>query len=154
VNHRESNLKGPISMKRHITLLAAIALAVSVAGCGDNLHNHRLGAVNNYNAIPCETITLGSTTVFSANRLTLSVDTLSYVVVTTGTWNGSYGLQGSNDNSTWIDITLPTTPPASTGSAQSFSLDYEGGWSKAYARVKFAGSSSTGSAQVCPVLKG
>lgn len=141
-------------MRRTIPFLAALALAASIAGCGDNLQQHRLGAVNNYAAPPCETIALGSTTVFSAARLTLSIDTLSYTVVTTGTWNGTYGLQGSADNSTWIDITLPTTPPASTGSAQSFSLDYEGGWSKAYARMKFAGSSSTGSASVCPVLKG
>jgi len=133
-----------------------IALTFALGACASTSPiRHRVGAVNNIALPPCESgISLNSSTVFSATRLVMSIDTLGYDIVTTGTWVGSYGLQESNDNSTWIDVTLPSTPPSSTGSPQSFGLSYEGGWPWAYARVKFAGSSSTGAATVCLAMKG
>jgi hypothetical protein len=142
-------------MRRILFVVALAALSVGCATPG-GAPSHRLGAVNNYTSPPCETLTLGVSTIHSVARLTLSVDTLSVSnVLLSGTPSGTLSFEGSNDNSNWFPITLPATPPPLvSGSPASVPISYEGGWAFAYWRETYVGTGGSGTLQVCTVLKG
>ena len=123
-------------MKRIQAMILGVLLAALAAGCAttDAAHPHRVGAVGSYVNPPCETLTLGVSTVHSGARLTLSVDTLSANIVNlTGTASGTYTFEASNDNSNWFTVTLPTTPPAlASGTPTMIPIEYDGGWPWTY----------------------
>lgn len=98
-----------------------------------------------------ETLSL-SATGNTTPRFVSGFNTVSFFVNSTGTANGTWEVDCSNDGVTWTAYTLATTPPAASGSPQTFGVAivfYE----YAYVRLKFNNSSSTGSATVTTLLK-
>ena len=141
-------------MKR-VVLCLALCLSAAIAGCasGGAPAARHMGAVNNGLTIPCETLTLGNATVSTAARLTISIDTLAIHVVTTGTATGTWTLNASSDGSSFTAVTLPSPPPAASGSAQDFWIVYDW-WEPPYEQVTFTGTGGSGSATVCMTMKG
>lgn len=139
---------------RRFILFLALAASIGCASTGAS-PGHRVGAVNSYTNPPCETLTLGVSTVHSAARLMLSTDTVGVNIVNlTGTASGTYTFEGSNDNTNWFTITLSSTLPAlSSGSPTMIPASYTG-FAWAYFRITYVGTSGSGTSQVCETLKG
>lgn len=137
--------------------ISILILLAALSGCATSggAPSHRLGAVNNYTAPPCETLTLGVATVHTAARLTLSADTISANIVNmTGTASGTYTFEGSNDNSNWFTITLSSTPPALASGVPAMIPIFYPQYPWAYWRVTYVGTGGSGTSSVCTAMKG
>ncbi len=148
-------------MNRVAVLTWCLAAALGCAtGGGHASHLVGSGDVSSVNAK--EQITIGGTVRSTAYRVdTLTV--IGYAVRTTGTASGTWSIQYSNDYSPGVDdptsdakwgtYTLGTSPPAASGSPQTFPIPIDF-YEFKYIRIKFTGSGGTGVATIVLQAKG
>lgn len=80
----------------------------------------------------------------------LHLDRVSFQLVWTGSPTGSFDFEVSNDETTWVAVTLSSSITAS-GSGDTAMVDIETG--AAYIRVKYNDTSGTGTLQAHIVAK-
>jgi len=88
---------------------------------------------------------------------------IGYAIRTTGTASGTWSVQYSNDfvdgvddptsDAKWDTYTLSTTPPAASGSAQTFGIQLDF-FEYKYVRIKFTYASGAGTAFIAAQMKG
>lgn len=71
------------------------------------------------------------------------LDNIGVQLVFTGTPTGTFTIQGSNDNTTWANITTSPTTISASGSASDHLISLSG-LPFHYLRVKYTRASSTG----------
>ena len=81
----------------------------------------------------------------SASTNILHTDRVGYQLVWTGTPTGDFSVEVSNDEATWVALTL-STAVAAAGSADSAFIDCE--TAAKFIRLVYTASSSTGTLQV------
>lgn len=84
----------------------------------------------------------GTNVLTSTTPNTECMDSASVHFIWTGTPNGTFAVQGSNDNATWTDVTLSSAITAA-GSASSALINLFP-WPFKYFRCTYTNSSSTG----------
>lgn len=138
-------------MKR--TVLRILVLAIAAMGCGITggaaPHPHRVGSMPFSFA---ETVNIGTSATSSAQYVGAD-DNIGFAVTTTGTASGTWTIQYSNDGVNWDTYTTTTSPPAATGSPQTFgiTLDF---FEFAYVRIAFANTGGSGASSIKTQLKG
>ncbi len=85
-----------------------------------------------------------SSNITSPSTNILHLDRIGYQISWTGTPNGSFSVEVSNDDSTWVALTLSASVTAS-GSADDAFIDVESACK--FIRLKYTASSSTGTLQ-------
>lgn len=108
------------------------------------------------------TLNIGATVRSKALNVSQAT-TVGYAIRTAGTAVGTWSVQYSNDfvdgvddptvDTKWDTYTLTTTPPAASGSAQTFgiTLDF---FEYKYVRIKFTYTSGAGTAFIAAKMKG